>query len=93
MNGFRARINFNILPLGLYDILISMDWMEQHHVMIDCLHKSILCIDSQGNQTNIQGIPKEVSIRKISALQVKKCIRKGCKLFTVNIKDVEAERE
>ena len=61
--------------------------------MLDCLYKSILCIDRKGNHTNIQGINKKVSIRQISSLQVKKCIRKGYKLFVVSIKDVEAERE
>ena len=93
LNGFFAKIDLNILPLGSYDVLIGMDWLEQHHVMLDFLHKSILCTDSQGNQTNIQGIPKKVSVRRISSLQLKKCIRKGCKLFAVNIQDVEVERE
>ena len=41
----------------------------------------------------VQGIPKKVSVRQISALQVKKCARKGCKLFAVNIRDVESDRE
>ena len=65
LNCFPTRINLNILPLGLYDILIDMDWSEQHHVMLDFLHKSILCIDSQGNKVNIQGVQKKFSIRKI----------------------------
>ena len=41
----------------------------------------------------VQGIPKKVSVRQISTLQAKKCVRKGCKLFTVNIRDVESDRE
>ena len=45
LNGFPTRINLNILPLGLYDVLISMDWLKQHHVMPDHLNKSILSID------------------------------------------------
>ena len=92
-NSFPANVDFKILPFGSYDVLIGMDWLEQHHVMLDCLNKSILCIDSQCNQTNIQGIPKKVSIRRISSLQLKKCIRKGYKIFAVNIQDVEVERE
>ena len=56
LNGFSTRINLNILPLGSYDILIGMDWLEQHHVMLDFLNKSILCTSHQGNQINIQGI-------------------------------------
>ena len=93
LNGFLMKVNSNILPLGSYDVLIGMDWIEQNHVMLDCLHKSILCTDSQGNQVKVQGIPKKVSVRQIFSLQVKKCVRKGCKLFVVNIRDIEFDRE
>ena len=93
LNGFLMKLNLNILPLGSYDVLIGMDWLEQHHVMLDCLHKSILCTDSLGNQVKVQGIPNKFSIRKISSLQAKKCVRKGCKLFIVNIQEIEANRE
>ena len=48
LNSFPTRLNLNILPFGSYDILIDMDWLEQHHVMLDLLHESILCKDSQG---------------------------------------------
>ena len=41
----------------------------------------------------VQGIPKKVSVRQISSLQGKKCIRKVCKLFVVNIQDIESNRE
>ena len=70
-----------------------MDWLEQHHVMLDCLQNSILCTNSQGNQVKVQGIPKNVFVRQICALQAKKCVRKGCNLFAVNIRDVESNRE
>ena len=63
LNAFPTIINLNILPLGSYVILISMDWLKQHHVMLDFLHKSILCTYRQGNQVKIQGIPKKVSVR------------------------------
>ena len=49
LNGFPMKVNLNILTLGSYDILISTAWLEQDHVMLDFLHKSIFCIDSQGN--------------------------------------------
>ena len=93
LNSFLTKVNLNILPLGSYDILIGMDWLEQHHVILDFLHKSILCTDSQGNQMKVEGIPRKVFVRQISTLQVKKCVRKGCKLFSVNIRDIESDRE
>ena len=27
-NGFLMKVNLNILPLGSYDVLIDMDWLE-----------------------------------------------------------------
>ena len=61
--------------------------------MLDCLHKSILCTDIQGNQVKVHGIPKKVFVRQISSLQEKKCVRRGCKFFAVNIRDIESDRE
>ena len=61
--------------------------------MLDCLNKSILCTDSQGNQVKVEGILNKFSIRQISTLQVKKCVRKVCQLFAVNIQDIESDRE
>ena len=67
--------------------------MEQHHVMLDCLQKYILCTDSLGNQVKVQGIPKKVYVRQIYSLQANKCVMKGYKLFAVNIQDIESDRE
>ena len=61
--------------------------------MLNCLHNSILCTDGQGNQVKVQGIPKKFFVRKISSLQEKKCVRKGCNLCVVNIRDIEFDRE
>ena len=93
LNGSLTKVNLNILPLGSYDVLIGTNWLKQHHLMLNFLHNSIFCTDNQENQVKIQGIPKKFSIRQISALQENKCIRKGCKLFAVNVQNIEAKRE
>jgi hypothetical protein len=36
MNGLNTMANSNILPLGSYDFLIGMDWLDQHHAILDC---------------------------------------------------------
>ena len=35
MNGLFTRVDVNVLPLGSYDILIGMDWLEAHRVKLD----------------------------------------------------------
>jgi hypothetical protein len=36
MNGLSTREYLNILPLGSYYFLIGVDWLDQHHAMLDC---------------------------------------------------------
>ena len=40
MNGWVTCVDMNVLPLGSYDVLIRMDWLEYHSVKIDCYHKN-----------------------------------------------------
>jgi hypothetical protein len=36
MKGMSTKAELNILPLGSYDCLIGMDWLDQHHALLDC---------------------------------------------------------
>jgi hypothetical protein len=36
MNGVNTNVDINIIPLGSYDILIRMIWLDKHHDIIDC---------------------------------------------------------
>ena len=45
MNGLITCIDMNVLPLGSYDVLIGMDWLEAHRVKPDCYNKTFECMD------------------------------------------------
>jgi hypothetical protein len=49
------------------------------------LQQTITCLDEEGKQGNIQGIPRDVSIREISTMQLKKSFRKGCQIFAAHM--------
>ena len=36
LGTFTTRVDLRILPLGLYDIVLGMDWLATHQVNIDC---------------------------------------------------------
>jgi hypothetical protein len=40
----------------------------------------------------VQGIPRVVTIREISALQLKKCYRKGCQIFAAHTKETPKDK-
>jgi hypothetical protein len=49
MNGMSTRVDLNIFPLGSYDCVIGMDWLEQHHAILDCYNEEFLCCDEEEN--------------------------------------------
>jgi hypothetical protein len=45
MNGLHTKVDLNIILLGSYDFLISMDWLDENHVVLDCYNKAFTCLD------------------------------------------------
>ena len=85
MNGLVTCVYLNVLPLGSYDVLIGMDWLEAHREKPDCYNKTFECLDEEGNSRIVKGIPKLISVRQISAMQLKKLYRKGCRVFVAHV--------
>ena len=65
MDGLVTYVDMNILPLGSYDILIGMDWLEVHRNKLDYYNNTFECMDEEGNLRVVIGIPKVISVRKI----------------------------
>jgi predicted aspartyl protease len=63
LDGQRIRTNLNILPLGYYDMIIGMDWLEQHKAVLDYYTKILSYKDNFGTIRTTQGIPKLVSVK------------------------------
>ena len=85
MNQFETSVKLNVLPLGSYDMLIGMDWLEQHRVVLNCFDKTFTCVNNEGETITVIGIPRKTTIRQISTLQLKRVVRKGCKAFVVTV--------
>ena len=87
MNYFITHVDLNIIPLGSYDLLIGIDWIEKHRVMLNCFDKTFTCIDDTGNTIKVKGTLRKVTIKEISALQMKISVCKGCKVFVFYVVD------
>jgi hypothetical protein len=92
MNGLNTKEDLNILPLGSYDYLIGMDWLDQHHTLLYCHNKAFTFLDEEGKLMKVQGTPRVVTIREISALQLKKCYRKGCQIIAAHLAETPRDK-
>jgi len=67
MNEFKTHVKLKVLPLGSYDVLIGMDWLEKHTILLNYFERTFTCVDEKGETVMVKGIPTKVSVRKISA--------------------------
>ena len=73
MKRLTTCVDLNVPPLGSYDILIGMDWLEEHKVKLDFYNKTFECMDEEGNPRVVRHIPKVISVitpRTSSRLQL-----------------------
>ena len=48
MTQLKTQVKLNILPLGSYDFLIGMEWLEKHKVVLNCFEKTFTCLNEKG---------------------------------------------
>jgi hypothetical protein len=63
MNGLSTKEYLKIFPLGSYDFLIGMDWLDQNNAILDCHKKEFTFLDEEGNQRAFHGIPRAFIVR------------------------------
>ena len=93
LNGLETSADFNILPLGSYDVLIRTDSLEKHHDILNYLENTFTCVDDLGNPCLVKWILRKNSIRQIYALQLKRSDRKSCKLYATSIQSCDEETQ
>ncbi|GJV98670.1 putative reverse transcriptase domain-containing protein [Tanacetum coccineum] len=90
LNLINHPFNINLMPveLGIFDIIIGMDWLSKYHAVIDCAEK-IVCIP-RGNETLIvyadgsnQGNGTRLNI--ISCTKTHKYLLKGHNVFLAHV--------
>jgi hypothetical protein len=50
LNGVNTVVDMNIIPLGFYEILIGMDWLDQYHVVLDCHNNNLHVLMKKKNK-------------------------------------------
>eukprot|EP00253_Pinus_taeda_P028202 PITA_28202 len=85
--------DLNVLPLGSYDVLIGMDWLEKHWDLVNCKTKVIRYRDEAGIEQDMQGIKRPVQIRPITASQLAKCIRNRCQVYAIQVRYSETKNK
>ena len=63
-----TRINLNVLPLGSYDMIMGMDWLEKYKVVLNWFDETFTYVAKDKIVRKVNGFSKHDSLRQISAL-------------------------
>nr|GEZ31406.1 putative reverse transcriptase domain-containing protein [Tanacetum cinerariifolium] len=83
----------NAFPLDMYefDIILGMDWLTEHHAMIDCRSYRVSFSDIHAPEFIYHGSLPGKSMQIISALQARTLLSHGCEGFLANIHDTTSD--
>ena len=68
-------------------MILGMDWLAKYHATIDCKHKILTMVTSEGESIIYNGNPSSSAIPIISATKVCKLIKKGCAAYLCVIEE------
>src|SRR5262249_23560692 len=75
----------HILEMQDYDLILGMDWLSQHHALLDC-HKKRVIFRAPGREEFVFQCPRgRTSKVLISSLKAHKLMSKGCEAFLANV--------
>lgn len=75
------KVNLNILPVGSYDVLIGIDWLEVHWSLVNYKYKTISFLMDEGNRQEIQGIKRNVNFYPSLLINWRTASEKGAKFL------------
>lgn len=78
ISGHCFHVNLKILPLQCYDVILGIDWLEQHSPMAVDWREKWLSFDFQGTRIKLQGVrPDTLNYEVISLQEVIQLEQKG----------------
>nr|GFA93027.1 hypothetical protein [Tanacetum cinerariifolium] len=83
----------NAFPIDMceFDIILGMDWLTEHHAMIDCHSYRVIFGDIHAPEYTYHGSLPGKSMQIISALQARTLLYHGCEGFLATIHDTTSE--
>ncbi|XP_016752128.1 uncharacterized protein [Gossypium hirsutum] len=69
------------LSFGEFNLILSIDWLVKHRVRLDCATKRVVLRTEADEEVVVIGERWNYLSNVISALRVKKFVRKGCEAF------------
>ncbi|XP_059068640.1 uncharacterized protein LOC131859116 [Cryptomeria japonica] len=92
-SNFTSEVDLFVAPLGTYDVILGMKWLGQHRARVNYFDKFVECQDDFGNKVLLRGMQREIRLRQLSAMQLRRSEKKGCQIFAVKMDEIRDAKD
>ncbi|XP_071713473.1 uncharacterized protein [Rutidosis leptorrhynchoides] len=86
-----TRIDVIPIRLGIFDLVVGMDWLSENRADIVCYQKAIRIPVAEDEPLMVYGERSNTPLHFINCLKAQKHIRKGCFAMLVHMSKTEPE--
>ncbi|XP_070046500.1 uncharacterized protein [Nicotiana tomentosiformis] len=90
VGGYETRIDFLLLNMVDFEVILGMDWLSSCHAILDCHDKTVMLMMPRLPRLEWKGSVGH-SPKVISFLKAQWMIEKGCLAYLAFVRDVSAD--
>nr|GEZ23557.1 hypothetical protein [Tanacetum cinerariifolium] len=87
------RIDLIPIMLGVFDIVIGMDWLDKYNANILCSKKLVWVINPQGCEVVIYGDIRKGDLKLCSVMKARRFLLRGCHAFIAHVINTNFEKK
>ncbi|GJZ12662.1 putative reverse transcriptase domain-containing protein [Tanacetum coccineum] len=87
------RIDLILIMLEVFDIVISMDWLDKYNDNILCSQKLVRVVNFQGREIIIYGDKRKGDYKVCSVMKARKYLSHGCHAFMAHVIDISFKKK
>ena len=76
LGGHDTHATFRVLPLGIYDGILGMDWLKEHDAIVRCGKASLTFLTNDNQEVCISGVRGKPKLQLVSFSKLLKAQRK-----------------
>ncbi|GJX64327.1 putative reverse transcriptase domain-containing protein [Tanacetum coccineum] len=87
------KIDLIPIALGVFDIVIGIDWLDRYNANILCSQKLVRVVNPQGQEIIIYGDKRKGEFKLCSMMKARKYLSHGCQAFMAHVIDTSYEKK
>ncbi|GJR12911.1 zinc finger, CCHC-type, retrotransposon gag domain protein [Tanacetum coccineum] len=87
------KIDLIPIVLGVFDIVIGMDWIDRYNANILCSQKLARVVNPQGREIIIYGDKRKGVFKLCSMMKARKYLSRGCQAYMEHVIDTNFEKK